>query len=454
MSNRKSRRPLKVVHPKAAGIDLGSQAHFAAVSPEKCEESVRSFGCYTCDLVSMGQWLLSHGVTSVAMEATGVYWVPVYEVLVSMGLSVQLVDARKVHNLPGRKSDVQDCQWLCELHSYGLLSRCFVPEAQVLPLRAHHRQREHLVELRSNQILMMQKALELMNLQLHKVLSDITGVTGMEIIRAILAGERDPQVLASKRQPGVKKSQEEIVKALEGTFAEHHMVALRQAVELYDHLEGMLREIDGCLKEELERWCSRYGREPVQHPSQRKPRKNEARFDLSGTLEGLTGMDLTRIDGLDALSLLSIISECGTDYSPWKTSKHWTSWLKLAPCNRVSGGKRLRGFTMPAACRVSKTFRLAAQSLHHSDCALGCQLRRIAARRGMPAAIKAIARKIATAYYNAMTKGQEYVDIGAAAYEEQQRRQRLKGMQRQARKLGYQLVPVQDTPESAAATVS
>jgi hypothetical protein len=366
---------------------------------------------------------------------------------------VHLVDARKVHNLPGRKSDVQDCQWLRELHSFGLLSSCFVPEADVLPLKSYHRQRDSLTQMHANQIQMMQKALELMNLQLHKVLSDITGVTGMEIIRSILAGERDPSVLASKRRAGVKRTEEDIVKALEGTFAEHHLFALSQAVELYDKYGEMLGAVDGQIEQRLAQWSAAYGREPLISGSKRTTRKNQPHFDLAGYLHGLVGMDLTRINGLDSLSVLAIISECGVDYSAWPTHKRWTSWLQLAPCNRFSGGRRLRTPNLPASGAVSKVFRLAAQSLHNSSCAFGCQLRRIAARRGMQIAIKAIARKIAIAFYNAMTKGQEFVDQGAAAYEEQILRQQVKRAHKLAQKLGYQMVPITQGFESAVATV-
>jgi transposase len=454
MSKRKTTRTLQVVDANVGGIDLGSETHYAAVSSSLYDEPVRSFGCFTCDLRAMGEWFLSKGVKSVAMEATGVYWMPVYEVLASMGLTVRLVDARKVHNLPGRKSDVQDSQWLCELHSYGLLSSCFVPDAEVLPLRTYYRHRDHVTQMRSQQIQMMQKSLEQMNLQIHKVLSDITGVTGLAIIRAILSGERDPKVLASKRHASVKKGEEEIIKALEGTFAEHHLFCLGQAVKFYDELGRMLEETDAQIEANLRKWCASFGRVPVPTKSAKKPRKNQPRFDLGGMLQSLTGLDLTRIDGLDTLSVLSVISECGLDYNRWATHKHWTSWLQLAPCNRVSGGKRLRAFKMPSAAIASKTFRVAAQSLHHSQCALGCQLRRIASRRGMPVAIKAIARKIAIAFYNAMTKGQEYIDIGSAAYEEQQLQQRLQRMHRSARKLGFELTPIPSHFEPATTTVS
>jgi transposase len=453
MSKRSAKRAVQVVDPKVAGIDLGSAMHYAAVNPEFCDEPVRSFGCFTCDLRSMGEWLQSNGVTSVAMEATGVYWMPVYEVLAGMGLKVYLVDARKVHNLPGRKSDVEDCQWLRELHSCGLLSSCFVPESEVLPLKSYHRQRDSLTQMRANQIQMMQKALELMNLQLHKVLSDVTGVTGMEIIRAILAGERDPGVLASMRRAGVKRTEEDIVKALEGTFAEHHMFSLCQAVELYDKYGEMLKAVDGQIEERLAQWSAAYGREPVSSGSKQTARKNQPHFDLAGYLHGLTGIDLTRINGLNALSVLGIISECGVDYSSWPTEKRWTSWLQLAPCNRFSGGRRLRTPNLPASGAVSKIFRLAAQSLHHSSCAFGCQLRRIAARKGMQIAIKAIARKIAIAFYNAMTKGQEFVDQGAAAYEEQILRQQIKRAHKLAQKLGFQMVPIVTGFEPPMATV-
>ena len=445
----KSHQTLRVVDPNTAGIDLGSEFHFVGVNPDKWPDPVKSFGCFTRDLREMGNWLLARQVTSVAMEATGVYWMPVYEVLVSMGLTVRLVDARKVHNLPGRKSDIQDCQWLRELHSFGLLSSCFVPDADALELRAYYRQREHLVGERSSQIQMMQKSLEQMNLQLHKVLSDITGVTGMQIIHAILAGERDPKVLAALRKPGVRRPEEDIVKALEGTFAKHHLFTLGQAVELYEKLGAMVAEIDTQIKSVIDAWCVKSGRTCEQSEKIRKARKNQVNFNLGAMLSALTGADLTKINGIDTLSALSVISECGLDYTRWKTTKHWASWLRLSPGTRISGGKRLRNSHMPTSSRVAKTFRLAAQSLHRSSCALGIQFRRIAARRGKPVAIKAIARKIAIAFYNIMTKGQEFIDIGAAAYEEQQNKMQLQRVQKYAATLGYTLVqlPVQVEPE-------
>jgi transposase len=454
MSKRAAKRPLEMIDPHAAGIDLGSTSHFVSVNPGNCEEPIREYGCFTADLHQMGKWLLQNGATSVAMEATGVYWVPVYEILSSMGLKVLLVDARKAHGLPGRKSDVQDCQWLRELQTYGLLSSCFVPDSEVLGLRSYHRQRESLVGMRATQIQMMQKALEQMNLQLHKVLDDITGVTGMEIIRAILSGERDPRVLAAKRRPGVKRSEEDVIKALEANYAEHHMFSLRQAVELYDYFGAMIKDVDDAIERELKGWCKAHGRTPVQTKRRHTPRKNQAHFDLAGYLEGLAGIDLTQIDGLDSLSVLAIFSECGMDYSRWKSHKHFTSWLRLAPCNRISGGKRLRrGPHLPSSGKAATIFRVAAQSLHRSKSALGHHLRSIAARRTMPVAIKAIARKIAIAFYNAMTKGQEYLDIGAAAYAEQLERQRLRRMHNLARRMGYELVPILPQAELATATV-
>lgn len=449
MSTRSSKRALELIDPNAAGIDLGSTSHFVSINPDKSSEPVREFGCFTCDLQAMGKWLLESGVSTVAMEATGVYWMPVYEMLSQMGLKVRLVDARKVHNVPGRKSDVQDCQWLRELQTYGLLSNCFVPDADTLSLRTYYRQRESITELRSTQIRMMQKALDQMNLHLHKVLSDITGVTGMQIIRAILDGERDPKVLASMRRSGVKRSEEDIIKALQGNVTDHHLFILRQAVELYDRLAQMIKDVDKCIEAELGAWCKRYGKDTPSEALTRSPRKNQPNYNLPEYLYSLTGIDLTRINGLDSQSILAIFSECGLSYTAWPTSKHWTSWLGLAPTNRISGGRRLKSARPCSAGRAGTVFRVAAQSLHHSKCALGAQLRRLASRRGMPSAIKAIARKIATAFYNAMIKGREFVDQGAAAYEKQLAQQQLRRIQKLAGNLGYTLVA-----NSEVATVS
>lgn len=443
-SNR-SKRALKRVHPKAAGIDIGSRVHYVAVGEDRCDRPVQHFGCLTPDLHQMAQWLKSCGVKTVAMEATGVYWIPVARMLEEYGLEVVLADARNVGSVPGRKTDVLDCQWLQELHSYGLLRGAFRPSKEMEPLRTYWRHRACLVEQCASQIHRMQKALEQMNLQLHKVLSDISGVTGMKILRAIVAGERDPLKLARMRYAGVKNSEETIAKALTGAYREDHLFTLAQALQSYDFLHQQIRECDARIEAYMRRFKTRLDPQTQSLPSKPKKtsrRKNQPYFDLRTELHRMLGVDLTQIDAIDALTAQTVITEQGYDMSKFPNEKHFTSHLGICPNNRITGGKVKRRRSRKVQSRAACALRVAAQSLHRSQSALGAYFRRMKARLGPAKAITATARKLAILIYRMLKYGQDYVDTGQQLYEQRYRLQRQKIIAKQAKSMGFQLVPL------------
>jgi transposase len=435
---------LKVVNVNAAGIDVGSRRHYVAVPSDRSEEEVRSFGCLTPDLHDMARWLKSCGIETVALESTGVYWVPVMGVLESYGIEAYLVDARQAKHVPGRKSDVQDCQWLRDLHTFGLLRAAFRPDREMGRLRTYWRHRADLVESCAQQIHRMQKSLEQMNIQLHKVLSDISGQTGFKIIRAIVAGERRPGVLAGMRNNQVKSSAEEIVKALTGEYREEHLFTLKQAIELYDVYQEKIRECDG----EVEKYMSTFGSKGDPNELDRKPskkgggkrRKNQPHFDIGKSLYQMTGVDLTQIDGISDLTAQTIISECGFDMSRFPSEKHFASWLSLCPQNQITGGRVIKRRTRKGGNRLSNALRMAAQSLHHAKSAMGAFYRRMRSRLGGAKAITATAHKLACQVYRMLKYGQNYVDQGQQAYEKQYQNHLIQSAKRQARKLGLQLV--------------
>lgn len=438
---------LEQINVNAAGIDIGAEEVYVAVPPDRDEQSTRVFSTFTADLHSLVSWLKACRIETVAMEATGVYWVPLYEILEAAGLQVYLVNARHLKNVSGRKTDVLDCEWLQQLHSYGLLSPSFRPPEEIVAIRSVVRQREMLVQYRAAHIQHMQKALTLMNVRLTSVLSDITGVTGMKIIRAILAGERDPQVLAGLRDERCLKSEAEIAQALTGHYKREHLFALKQALALYDAYDQQLQECDA----ELEAMY-KDSAPPTDPPStppkprRQKPRKNQAHFDLAEALWRMIGVDLTQIDGIDALTVQKVISEIGTDMSRWPTVKHFTSWLRLCPNNKITGGKVQQRGVLPTTNRASTALRVASASLKKSDSALGAYYRRMRARLGAPAAITATAHKLARIIYFLLKNLQNYHDVGAAAFEQQHRDQSLRYLQRQAAKLGFRLEPSSPSP--------
>jgi len=434
---------LKRVNPNAAGIDCGSAEHYVAVPADRDPNPVCAFKTFTADLHRLADWLVACGVTSVAMEATGVYWIPIYEILEARGLEVVLVNARHVKNVPGRKSDVMDCEWLRELHSVGLLRGSFRPAAAVAALRAYLRHRETLVQSAAMHIQRMQKALVQMNLQLHVVISDITGVTGIKILRDIVAGRTDPLALARHRDHRCSASEAEIAAALTGHYRPEHVFVLKQNLELFDAYQRQLIACDTAVEAYLKTLATQSAATaaPVPAPrSKRKPRDNEPRFEIRTPLHQLTGADLTQIDGIAPYSALRLLSEIGTDMSRWPTEHYFTSWLTLAPNNKVSGGRLLSSRTQPSANRAAAILRLAAMNLGRTQTALGAFYRRLAFRIGKAKAITATARKLAILVYRTLKGTLMYQDPGAAAYDTHQRARVLRRLRHRADNLGFALV--------------
>jgi transposase len=437
---------IEPVHPHAAGVDVHSEFHFVAVPDDRDEQPVRRFGAFTEDLEKLADWLSACGITSVAMESTGVYWIPLFEFLDKRGFHGVLVDPRKLKSVPGRKSDVQDCQWLQQLHTFGLLAAAFRPDEQTCVLRAYLRQRGLLVAEAARHIQRMQKSLEQMNVKLEKVLSDITGVTGMLIIDAILEGERDPDKLAELRDVRCHNDEATIAKALHGQWRDEHLFTLRQAREQYRMCCMLVAECDVRIEEHLRTYTDVPPSDPTPAVPRRTrvPRKVKTylRFDAQPLLIQKTGVDLTRIDGIDSHTALKLISEIGLDMSRWPTEKHFASWLALCPENRESAGRRKSGKTRPSANRAAAALRMAAQGLHHSKSAMGAFLRRMKASLGPTKAITATARKLALMVFRVLKHGMRYVDPGQDWYERQYRERVINTIARKARRFGYNLTPI------------
>jgi transposase len=450
-------RRLRVTNPHAAGIDVHSDVHWVAVPPEHAPPlpsdhpsnlpaNVRSFGACTADLHRLVNWLAECGVKTVAMESTGVYWIPLFELLESRGFEVYLVDPRQSRHAPGRpKSDVLDCQWLQRLHSYGLLSASFRPDEQVVVLRSYLRQRQMLLRCAAQHVQHMQKALEQMNVKLPEVVSDVAGVTGMAIIRAILAGQRDPRQLAALRDCRCKRSRAEIARALEGNWRAEHLFALKQAVELHEFYRQKLRECDAELEAHLRKFADRTGGRPLPpRPGGRgrRRRPNDPAFEeVREALYRMSGVDLTALEGIDENTALVILGEVGPDVSRFPSAKHFTSWLGLCPLHRGSAGKIKSRGVRRGANRVARALRLAAQGCHRAKNSLGAFYRRIQARVGSPKAIVATARKLAERVYRVLRYGEEYVRQDVEAYEAAYRARVVKGLARRAGELGYRLEP-------------
>ena len=447
MSTRKSSaKPagLSQLNLNAAGIDVGATSHFVAVPADRAEQPVQEFAAFTADLYRLADWLTECGVKTVSMESTGVYWIPLFEVLEERGFRVMLVDPRRIKNVPGRKTDVLDCQWLQQLHTYGLLSGAFRPDGDIRRLRSYLRQRAMLVEYASHHIQHMQKALTQMNVKLQHVIRDITGKTGMDIIEAIAGGERDPRKLARLRDPRTKADEATITKSLQGHWREEHIFELSQALELYRAYHVKIAECDREIEVRLEQFEDRSDGEPPAPNGKKRNQGNAPRFDVQGQLYRMTGVDLTRIDGVDGFTALKVVSEVGTDMTKWESAKHFASWLGLSPNNRITGGRVMSSKTKPSANRAAAALRLAANALHRSNSALGAFLRRKKAHLGAPKAITATAHKLARLIYSMLRYGQEYVDAGAEYYEHQYQQRALSAAKRRAAQLGYQLVPMSD----------
>lgn len=436
---------LPTIHPNAAGIDIGASRHWASVPPGRAPENVRSFGCFTADLYALSAWLEQCGIETVAMESTGVYWIPLFQILETQGFEVNLVNAHHVKTVPGRKSDVLDCQWLQQLHSYGLLSGSFRPEDQICVLRSYMRQRDNLVKSASTHVLRMQKALTEMNVQLHRVISDITGTTGLRILRAIVAGERNPHVLAAMKDSRIKASEGDIAAALTGDYRVEQLFILQQELQLYEVYQQQMVACDGEIERHLNDFIDQVDpdTDPPPKPKRRGKKQpgNAPDFDLRTHLYRITGVDLTQIAGLGALSVLVILSEIGLDASQFPTAKHFVSWLGLCPGSRITGGKVKSSKTRRVVNRAANAFRMAAQALSRSQSALGAFYRRMKARLGGPKAITATAHKIARIFYHVWSTGDAYVDPGVDTYEQKYRERVLKQLQRKAQNLGFDLVP-------------
>jgi transposase len=435
---------VEVVNPNAAGIDVGSEVHYVAVPPDRDPELVRSFKCFTADLNVLADWLDECGIETVAMESTSVYWIPVYQILESRGFEVILVNARHVKNVPGRKTDVLDCQWLQQLHSYGLLRGSFRPEDRICVLRSYIRQRDNLVKSAGAHIQRMQKALEQMNIQLHKVITDIIGVTGIRIIEAILNGERDPTKLAQLRDHRTRSTEETIAKSLEGDWREEHLFSLRQEFELYQIYREKITECDRKIEAYLGTFESKV--DPEQKPlpkfkhGRKKRQGNQPELDLRTPLYRMIGVDFTALDGFDVLTVQTIISEIGLDATKWPTEKHFSSWLGLCPNNKVTGGRVKDTRSKKVVNRAACAFRMAAQAAGKSHTALGGYYRRMRNRLGPSKANTATAHKLACIVYRTLKYGKQYVDPGVAYYEQKYRQRVLNNLKRRARLLGYELI--------------
>ncbi len=433
---------LEVVHPKAAGIDVGNQEHYVAVPPHLDAEPVRKFGCFTADLMALADWLKHCGIDTVAMQSTGVYWVPLYEILAEQGLQVFVVNARDTKNVPGRKTDVQECQWLLKLHVYGLLRNSYRPEEEIAVMRTLWRQRQQHTADASRCVQRMQKALTQMNLQLANVISDITGWTGQAILGAILAGERDAEQLAKLRDPRVKSPHAVIVKSLQGHWRPELLFVLDQEWDSYHSFQRKIGECDRELQRHLRGLESRADPEQLPEcPRGKRPRGHVPEsFDLRRELYRIVGVDLTEVDGINVLTAQTILAEVGHDMSPWETEAQFVSWLNLAPRNQISGGKVVGRDRRRVVNRAGQALRTAATALLHSGTYLGAQYRRLRMKLGAPKAIKAMAGKLARIIYRLLKYGQAYVDKGVEFYEQKYRHQQIKMLTQRATQLGFQLV--------------
>jgi transposase len=436
------RRALTTIHAGAAGLDVGATFHVVAVPPERDDESVRTFRSFTGDLHVLADWLKQVGVTTVAMESTGVYWIPVFEILEARGFEVLLVNARDVKNVPGRKTDVNDAQWLQQLHEHGLLRGSFRPHERVVRLRALLRHREGLVDEAAAHIQRMQKALMQMNVQLHHVVTDITGVTGMKVVRAVVAGIHDPAVLAQNRDVRCKESEETIREALTGNYRPEHVFALRHALDAYDFFQTKVKESDAEIERVLTDLNADRPAPETPLPSVRHARgRNEPAFDVRKSLYTLLGADLSQIHGLGPYSVLRLVAECGDDMRKWPTAKHFTSWLTLCPGNKISGGRVLSSKSRRSSNRAAALLRIAAVNIGRTQTAVGAFYRRLAARIGKAKAVTATARKLAVLFYNALRHGLSYTDPGASYYEERYKQRVLHNLQRRAKQMGFVLIP-------------
>jgi len=447
-------KSLEQVNLNAAGIDVGGASHFVAVPADRGPTPVRSFPSFTADLHRLADWLQACGIDTVAMESTGIYWLPLYEILEERGIEVLLVNAHHVKTVPGRKTDVLDCQWLQQLHTFGLLRGSFRPAQEARTLRAYMRQRDTLVRYAAQHVQHAEKALVLMNLQLRNVITDVVGATGMAILRDIVAGKTDPHELAKHRDYRCHASEEEIARSLTGNYRPEHVFALKQALDLYDRYQQSIAECDEHVEHllrELAALTPAPARPAPAPRTKKNPRRNEPAFDIRGPLYDLTGVDITQIPAIGPYTALRVISEIGTDMSRWPSAKHFASWATLSPGSKISGGKVLDARTKPFKNRLAMILRIAATSLRNTQTALGAFYRRIAFRRGAAKAVTAVARKLAVYIYTSLRQRSPHSDPGADYYEIRYRARALHGLQRKAADFGYLLVPAPQNPEQPVA---
>lgn len=434
---------LECIEPNAAGIDVGAREIYVAVARDRDPEPVRCFSTFTEELRAIAAWLKRCGVASVAMESTGVYWIPLYEVLEEAGLRVCLVNSRHVKHVPGRKTDVSDCQWLQYLHSVGLLRGSFRPEAAICALRALSRHRSNLVEVAAVHVQHMQKALTQMNLQIHHVLSDITGKSGLAIVDAILAGKRDPEQLAKLADGRIHAERETVIKSLVGNYRSEHLFTLRQSLEAYRHYQKMLVDCDREIEQRMGQLPNQpNGGQPLEGNKRGKRRKNQFHFDMGKELYRVLGTDLTAVPGLSALTVHTLVTEIGTDFGRFPNAAAFTSWLTLCPGSKKSGGKVLSSKTRKSNSRLAAALRLAAQTLHKSHSYLGGYYRRMRARLGAPQAITAAAHKLARIVYHLISTRTAYDENVFAQEEQKQTIRHQHRLHKQALALGFQLVPI------------
>jgi transposase len=436
---KKVKSVIDVVRPNAAGIDIASEVHYVSVPDSRDTPSVRKFGSFTEDLHKMAQWLRQCNIDTVAMESTGIYWIQPYLILEEYGFDVYLVNARHIKNVSGRKTDVQDCQWIRQLHSYGLLNRSFQPESLTRELRSYMRHRKHLVQSTANQILHMQKAFEQMNIKLHDVITDITGQSGKRIIEAIIEGEYDAKTLSELADGRIKASREKIIKSLTGVWREEHLFELKQAYDLYKYLNVKINECDIQINKVMNRLITNKNSDNIKR--HKRPSKNSFKFDGTMYLKQILGIDVTKIYGISELSATEIISEIGSDMTKWPTDKHFVSWLNLAPNNRTSGDKKLKPKKTNKRNNAGQAFMLAASSLKNSEHWLGAFYRRIKAKRGPGIAVKATARKLSLIFYKMLKERIEFSPLSIEKYNEHFKERRIKSIQRQAQSLGLRLLP-------------